>query len=96
MEVARAYQIPHSQFLSWSKGDRDKALWAHIREQRTCTGCGTRPEEWDPDRGGSRTAYLPTETACPGCQRIADRQAYLAKRHEHPPPGLKVYLKKHE
>ncbi|WP_017585479.1 hypothetical protein [Nocardiopsis ganjiahuensis] len=94
--MARFYRISHSAFLGWPKRDRDLALWAHIREMETCSGCGTRAEEWDPDRGGSRTAYLPTVSACPGCQRIGERQAHLAKVHQHIPPGTKVRLSKHE
>jgi hypothetical protein len=94
--VARYYRISHSVFLAWSKADRDKALWAHIREAQTCSGCGTRPEEWDPDQGGSRTAYLPSVTTCPGCQRIGERQAHLAHGRDHIPPGTKVHLRKHD
>jgi hypothetical protein len=96
VEVSRYYRISHSAFLEWSKSDRDKALWAHIREAETCGGCGTRPDEWNPAEGGSTTAYLPTEAVCPGCRRISERQAYLADKHQkHLPGGLKVRLKKH-
>ncbi|WP_236574624.1 hypothetical protein [Nocardiopsis sp. FR26] len=82
--------------MEWSKADRDKALWVYIRERQTCTGCGTRPEEWDPEQGGSRTAYLPSVTVCPGCRRIGERQEQLAKAHDHIPAGTKVSLRKHD
>lgn len=72
------------------------ALWQHIREAETCSGCGTRAEEWDPERGGSRTAYLPAETVCPGCRRIGERQEQIAKAYDHIPPGTKVRLHKHD
>jgi len=71
-------------------------MWHHIREAQTCSGCGTRAEEWDPEKGGSKVAYLPTEKVCPGCQRISERQAFLSKTHQHLPGGLKVHLRKHE
>ena len=81
--------------MRWSKRDRDLALWAHIREAQTCSGCGTRPDEWDPAQGGSRTAYLSAVSACPGCQRIAERQKHLAAAHDHVPAGVKVHLRRH-
>lgn len=93
--MARYYRIPHSAFLTWPKRDRDLALWQHIREQQTCTGCGTRPDEWDPAQGGSRTAYLSAVSSCPGCERIAERQKHLRNTSDHVPAGVKVHLRKH-
>lgn len=66
------YRIPHSQFLRWSDSDRDKALWQHIRQQRTCPGCGTRPEEWIPAHGGHPGAYVPDVRRCEGCHQLHD------------------------
>lgn len=94
MEVAEHYRIPHSQLLGWPKADRDKAIWLHVRKRQTCSGCGTRAEEWDPSQGGRRGAYLATESTCPGCQQIAARQDWLSQQHgQHLPAGLKVHLK---
>jgi hypothetical protein len=94
MEVAHAYRVPYSQFLEWDQGDRDKAAWMVIREQETCGGCGTRAEEWDPARGGSRAAYLAEESLCPGCAALGARQKASRKLHgEKPPLGLKIRLK---
>lgn len=59
--------IPHSQFLSWSKTDRDKALTWLLRDRSACPSCGTRPEEWDPAKGGSRDAYRADIVECRGC-----------------------------
>lgn len=60
--------IPHSRFLAWSEDDQDKAL-AWKREQAlTCSGCGTRKDEWEEDRD----AYISVHEVCPGCQRIAE------------------------
>lgn len=67
MAVCAAYGIPHSEFLGWRASDRDKAIWWHIRQQETCPSCGTRPEEWDPDRGGHRRAYVARKRRCHGC-----------------------------
>ena len=94
--MAARYQIPHSAFLAWSRADRDKAMWHYLREAETCAGCGTRPDEWDPARGGSKTAYLPTERVCPGCQRIHARQEHLRGAYDVLPGGLKVHLRKHD
>jgi hypothetical protein len=67
LDVCLAYSIPHSTFLSWPASDRDKAIWHHIRNRQACPGCGTRPEEWDPKKGGHRDAYHPKPVRCPGC-----------------------------
>ncbi|NJP24465.1 hypothetical protein FLW53_09635 [Microbispora sp. SCL1-1] len=75
MEVCERYGIPHSEFLKWSKDDRDKALALHLRKRSTCKHCGTRPEEWDERRGGSRNAYVPDIDRCRGCEQM---QAYDA------------------
>lgn len=61
------YRVPHSVFLDWDQSDRDKAIWWHLRRQQACPGCGTRSDEWNPDRGGDRHAYLGRIEQCPGC-----------------------------
>jgi hypothetical protein len=81
MKVARAYQISHSEFLSWSRDDRDKAVWWEIRQGETCGNCGTRPAEWDPEQGGDRVAYLAKLTTCRGCQQIEARRAAIPEGH---------------
>jgi hypothetical protein len=67
LAVCASYRVRHSEFLAWSDSDRDKALWQHIRAVTTCKQCGTRPEEWDPERGGHRRAYRGVITDCEGC-----------------------------
>lgn len=74
MAVAAAYKIRHSEFLTWDTDDRDKALWHHIREQQTCRSCGTRPDEWDPEQGGDRHAYVANVDVCRGCQQLEGRR----------------------
>jgi len=64
--------IPHSHFLGgplhWTAADRDKAIWWQLRQADTCPSCGTRGEEWDEARGGSRNAYVPELARCRGCE----------------------------
>lgn len=65
--VSAKYLKMHSEFLAYGQDDRDKAIWQYIRERQTCSHCGTRPDEWDPDKGGSRNAYVGTIHRCQGC-----------------------------
>jgi hypothetical protein len=67
MAVCSAYRIPHSSFLGWSQLDRDRAIWWYIRQRETCSSCGTRPDEWNPEKGGDRHAYVGQVDQCPGC-----------------------------
>lgn len=72
LRLCRESNLPHSTFLGWDQQDRDKALHYQAWLDGNCPGgCGTRPEEWDPDRGGSRFAYTPVVDRCPGCELIA-------------------------
>jgi hypothetical protein len=88
MRVARAYQVPHSTFLSWSQADRDKAIWWEVRQGETCRNCGTRPAEWDPEQGGDRRAYVAKLETCRGCQQIEARRAAIPEGH----PGLGQHI----
>lgn len=65
--MCAAFQVPHSEFLGWDTDDRAKALAWHIRQAQTCSRCGTRPDEWDPNRGGRRHAYVGEIHECAGC-----------------------------
>lgn len=65
--------------LSWDKRDRDKAIWYHLRERSRCSGCGTLPEEWDEEQGGSRHAYAAVETRCRGCQVLQSGVHQMSK-----------------
>ncbi|MFI8085930.1 hypothetical protein ACIF6L_34710 [Kitasatospora sp. NPDC086009] len=55
-----------------------------------CPQCGTREEEWQPEAGGDRHAYVVTTNRCFGCQ--------LLERHREGLPegpagaGLKLGL----
>lgn len=57
--------IPHSEFLSWSEEDQDKAL-AYQRAMRELCSCGTREAEWEEDK----FAYVSDHRQCPGCELI--------------------------
>lgn len=74
-----AYKIPHSEFLSWSRSDRDKAIWWHVREQERCGSCGTRKAEWDPEQGGDRLAYTAVKQRCPGCEAQQRAETSISK-----------------
>jgi len=67
LAVCAEYRIFHTQFLSRSSDDRDKAIWWWLRKRKECPRCMTRPEEWDEDEGGHRRAYLPRIIECEGC-----------------------------
>lgn len=41
-----------------------------LREAERCPGCGTRPAEWDPNRGGHPAAYTAGGRVCPGCFNV--------------------------
>lgn len=77
MAVVAQYRMPHSEFLGWSQPDRDKAIWWHVRDGRTCQSCYTRPEEWDDDEGGDLHAYHAGFGHCRGCEVRAQAQREL-------------------
>lgn len=79
MAVCAVYRMPHSAFLGWDPVDRDKAIWWQIRQSETCRSCGTRPEEWDPNRGGDYNAYEPDVATCRGCELKAPMQDQIDK-----------------
>lgn len=85
--------IPHSHFLGgpalWTEADRDKAIWWSIHEAQKCPRCGTREEEWDPQRGGSIHAYHAVEHKCWGC---VAKDGAEKKLERDPAPGLSVRL----
>jgi hypothetical protein len=75
MELCERYGIPHSQFTGagegrWSALDRAKAMAFLAYQRATCSGCGTRLEEWRPEHGGDRFAYVVDSHTCPGCELV--------------------------
>jgi hypothetical protein len=87
MQYCAPQGIPHSQFLAWAAEDRDKALWWLIHDRQTCKQCGTRPDEWDPDLGGSKDAYRwRVEPKCPGCAvlEVGEKRRDMAKDGRYP------------
>lgn len=91
LAVSAKYFKMHSEFLAYSAADRDGAIWQYIRERQTCQGCGTRPDEWDPDKGGHRAAYFPQITVCQGCIGIERLQE---KIREEEGRGMRVGLRR--
>jgi hypothetical protein len=81
--------IPHSEFLSWSADDQDKALAWLADQSNRCPDCRTRPEEWDPAQGGSRTAYVADVTRCLGCEVLGQARRDL---NQMPEEHLGVHL----
>lgn len=78
MAVCAAYRVPHSEFLSWTQLDRDKAIWWHIRQAEACPSCGTRAEEWHADHN----AYVAKSYRCRGCEITAQAQAQLNEKRD--------------
>lgn len=60
-----------------------------------CSDCGTRLEEWDDEKGGDRTAYLPSLFDCPGCKAAGDALEAESKQrsnYKRSTNGMKVRL----
>lgn len=92
--ICRAYQVPHSTFLGWSKDDRDKATWEFVRSRQTCSSCGTREAEWLESEGGHRNAYRPEQHRCRGCEVLEYAREQLDK--ETAGKGVHVRLIRNE
>lgn len=85
--------IPHSKFLEeWSDEDRAKALAYIMYRAQFCDSCGTAEWEWDEEQGGSRFAYEPVETICPGCEK----KDWLREDDKKRPAGGYITLRKSE
>lgn len=91
--MCELYGIRHSEFLSWSDDDRDKALWRRIRARQACPNCGTRREEWDESRGGDRNAYIAEPERCRGCELKEAARASLTGGEGR---GVHIALKRRE
>ena len=87
--------IAHSVFLGgpsvWTQSDRDKALaWSDL-DRQTCSGCGTRAEEWNPTLGGDYHAYEAEMVVCQGCVQIERAQS---EAQENKMRGKKIRLRR--
>ena len=82
MDYCAPLGISHSHFLGgpdvWTAADRDKALAWQERKRSTHDRCGTRREEWDPARGGSRHAFEYVPDVCPGCEALERTEAVMS------------------
>jgi predicted Fe-S protein YdhL (DUF1289 family) len=68
--------------------DRGYALAWRRDKAETCTGCGTRADEWAEDEH----AYIGDFVYCEGCARIAEEQNNTPKDDRQPRPGYHVFL----
>lgn len=67
--------IPLSGFLAWADGDQQAALAWQDHEARRCNGCGTHPEDWDPDGDhdpAKRRRHVEVHR-CQGCAEVQQR-----------------------
>lgn len=69
--------IPLSVFLGWPQDDQDAALAWQAREATRCPGCGSHEADWDPDAGGSRTAWAADVHICQGCVQVEQQRARM-------------------
>lgn len=92
MDYCGPLGLPRSEFLRWGRDDRDAAIVWQMRRQAACSACGTRPEEWDPDLGGSDIAYVAEIRPCRGCETQAAAQAQITEAHGK---GAHVVLVRH-
>lgn len=87
-------------FLAWDPDDRDKAVMHQIRKGERCNSCGTHPDEWDPQVGGSVDAYTATTTHCRGCQELERANEQLerarASKENKPRRGTSVKLERNQ
>jgi hypothetical protein len=89
-------QLPHSVFLGWDLDDRDKALWWLIHKRQACPNCGTRPDEWDEDRGGDMHAYEAQPYHCRGCEVQAQGEEWFEKHRTQMRRGTSMRLRRAE
>jgi hypothetical protein len=55
--------------------------------------CGTREDEWDPDRGGRRNAYRAEWVHCEGCESRAWAQEELNETNRK---GVRIELRRND
>lgn len=78
----------------WTDEDRDKAIWHAKYKAERCSGCGTHPDEWNPNKGGDRQAYGAVEERCAGCAALEQHQEALSSRaKEDRVRGVRVVLR---
>lgn len=69
----------------WTQQDRELAMAWTMRQARTCSSCGTRPEEWTEDRN----AYTWKHRHCPGCEVLDQGKSQVS---EHAAASVHVGL----
>lgn len=88
MTICDDYGIPHSEFLSWSEEDQDKAIAFRLHKAKHCSRCGTSQEEWEENR----YAYYPEVNRCRGCE-MREQQEEAVQQEKGSKAGLYVVLK---
>ena len=77
----------------WLDTDRGLALAWSRNKAETCSGCGTRADEWAEDED----AYISDHHTCPGCVRLAEEQEHnLDMVGDRPAPGQHPFLLRRE
>lgn len=84
--------LPHSEFLSWRREDRDKALWWVIHERTRCSSCGTRPDEFE----GDMNAFAAVPVHCRGCEIQAAADEEFEKHRKEYRRGTTIQLRRAE
>jgi len=80
----------------WTQQDRDKAIWHARYKAERCPSCGTHPDDWDPDKGGDRHAYVAVQTRCAGCAALEQEQDAIASAPGERLRGVHVVLKRRD
>jgi len=84
MEYCGPRGIPRSHYLGgplvWTDEDRQAAQWWLMHDKAKCPNCGTRPEEWDPSRGGHDHAYTAEFRKCWGCVSKQDAEKHIDEK----------------
>jgi hypothetical protein len=96
MDYCGPGRLPRSEFLGWAKDDRDAALLWVLRNRERCAGCGTHPDEWDPDKGGHPQAFLAALHHCPGCAalEVRNKRADTERQKGEIGAGVHVVLRR--
>jgi hypothetical protein len=84
MALCKRWRIPHSEFLSWSPLDREKALAYELHEAGRCHECGMHPDDW-PEEGtfDEVPPFTVEATRCYGCLAMHDFTTSWRKANTH-------------
>lgn len=86
--------IPHSQFLSWTEEDQDKAIAWQQTQRSFCRECGTPIHEWVDDEGlpVSPPPYVVETLYCHGCATVKAERTQITAEAEDRADSVKMFL----